>query len=307
MDGNTTQDDATREFVGEVLDSFASGAIILDANGTIINANAAAAHILNIDAEALENGTLWKNNPQLHIFTDLIEEVNKLGRAVSRREIEIPKTRGVIGVTISPLKRERGGHVLLFTDLTQIRELERRAKLNSQLAQIGELTAGVVHEVRNPLSVISGMSELLMRRLDEDSPQHNQANLIFQEAAQLEKLIAQFLSFAKPFEVEMQRTNPHEIAQRALRLSERAADKKNVQLIWDQNQESFPYIPCDSRKLSQALSNIIHNGIEVVDEGGRITLNLEDIGDFFCFTIHLRLCVGPSDILCGKGLIHHTT
>ena len=281
------QQSTTQAFIEQVLNSLVSGVLILDGKGTIVVANTAASQILMVAPEHFAGGTPWNTVTQLQFFTDILDEVQTQGKAVSRREIEVPHIEGgrVIGVTASPVQSQDKGMILLFTDLTQIRELERKAKLNTQLAQIGELTAGVVHEVRNPLSVISGMSELLMRRLDDESVQHNQAYLIHQEAAQLEKLIAQFLSFAKPFEVEKQRANPQDIVERALRLCERAAEQKSVRLGWNQKQDKFPYLPCDTKKVAQALSNILHNAIEVVDEGGHVGLSIGQDDNFFCFRV----------------------
>src|SRR5690606_32244747 len=114
-----------------------------------------------------------------------------------RRELvlETPEGQKIVGVTASLLQGPAAfnGVIFLFIDLTEIRQLRRAAELNRQLAQLGELTAGVVHELRNPLSVISGMSELLMRKLGEGHEHQRKAKVIFEEAEELEKLITQFL------------------------------------------------------------------------------------------------------------------
>jgi signal transduction histidine kinase len=141
--------------------------------------------------------------------------------------------------------------------------------LNQQLAQIGELTAGVVHEVRNPLSVISGMAELLMRKLGQEHPFYDQAALIFQEAGQLEKLVNQFLGFAKPFQVEKRRCAPEAVVDRAVRLCARMAQEKGV-AVTVATAAGIPYIEADEAKLAQALANIVQNAVEIVGVEGAV-------------------------------------
>lgn len=259
----------------QIVASLSSGVLAVDSAGCVLTANAAAAQILGVEPESLAPGaSLEAHESALH-FIELAREVERGVHAVQRRELEVESggARRILGITASALQGPEAynGAIFLFTDLSLVRNLERRAEINKQLAQIGELTAGVVHELRNPMSVISGMAELILRRLPPEHPQLRQAELIFQEAQQIERLISQFLSFAKPFEARLTRCSAEPIAERAIQLVERAAKEKSVGLGCVTDAE-LPHFQADASKLAQALGNLLRNAIEAVPVGGEVRL-----------------------------------
>lgn len=260
----------------QIVASHSSGVLAVDQHGHILTANAAAAAILNIPQNRLGPAAPLEGiGPAAEHFLDLFRELERGGQAIQRREMEIDAagTRRILGVTASALQGEApfNGLFYVFADLSEVRNLERRAELNKQLAQIGELTAGVVHELRNPMSVISGMAELTLRRLGPEHPQSRQVDLIFQEAQHIEKLISQFLSFAKPFEARLARADAEAVADRALQLVARAASEKGVHLE-RRLEAGLPHFQADVQKLGQALGNLLRNAIEAVRAEGVVAL-----------------------------------
>lgn len=259
----------------QIVAGLSSGVLAVDRAGHVLTANAAAAQILGVAEEALAPGAATPAIEALAPFLELARELEASpgSGVLPRREVEFDAggQRRILGVTVSALRGASGGAIFLFADLSEVRNLERRAEINKQLAQIGELTAGVVHEIRNPMSVISGMSELILRRLPADHPQVKQAELIFQEAQHVEKLITQFLSFAKPFEAKLARCTADLVAARALQLVERVAAEKPVELA-QALDPGLPHFQADAPKLAQALGNLLRNAIEAVPAGGRVAL-----------------------------------
>lgn len=259
----------------QIVASLNSGVLAVDAEGCVLTANAAAATILNVPVATLSAGQPIAKLSAAPHFVELLEEVKHGAQSIQRREIEVDVEglRRILGVTASALHgpEKFNGAIFLFADLSDVRNLERRAEINKQLAQIGELTAGVVHELRNPMSVVSGMAELILRRLGPEHPQSRQAELIFQEAQHIEKLITQFLSFAKPFEAKLTRCNAEAVVDRALQLVERAAAEKGVKLE-RRVAPGLPLFQADLHKLSQALGNLLRNAIEAVRTDGVVTL-----------------------------------
>ena len=257
------------DYHAQIVASLSSGVVAVDHEGVILTANAAAARQVGLGPGELRPGLRFDEMPGLERFAEVFREMMSTGQAVSRREmvVEGPAGRRVIGLTASLLQGQGSscGAAFLFTDLTRVRELEHAAEINRQLAQIGELTAGVVHELRNPLSVISGMAELLARKLGEEPALERRAGAILHEAGQLDKLISQFLTFARPFEVQRARCSPEEIVQRALELCERLAQQRGVRVESCCTVESFEV---DSSKIAQALSSLLRNAIEVQTVGG---------------------------------------
>lgn len=260
----------------QIVSSLTSGVLAVDANGTLITANHAASRHLDVAAAHLAPGCALGAIPGVSgPLLRLMDELRARRGAVSRREVTIETAVGhkVLGVTASPLQGPEvfNGAIFLFIDLTDLRRLEKTAELNKQLAQIGELTAGVVHELRNPLSVIGGMAELLGRKSAEGDPVYQKAGTILAEARQMEQLISQFLNFAKPFALKQAVCAPMEIVERSVELVAPLAADRQVEL-WVETRAGLPKIHVDAPKLSQALSNILRNAVEVSAEGSRVQI-----------------------------------
>jgi signal transduction histidine kinase len=249
----------------QIVASLNSGVIAVDARGGILTANDAAGRHLGMDTDGLRPGAPLADFEALQPLQAAFEEIRDTQQPLLRREITV-ETAGqprVLGMTVSTLQGAEpfNGAIFLFTDLTEVRRLARAVDLSKQLAQIGELTAGVVHDLRNPLGVISCMAELLLRHLQERPTLARHAASIMQECAQLDKLITRFLHFAKPFELERAQCSPDEILDRALTLCHPLAREKNVRLT-AQVEGELPTLSADGAKLAQALANLIRNALE---------------------------------------------
>lgn len=258
----------------QIVSSLASGVLAVDATGRILVANEAAARHLDVAPDCLTPGAALDDIPgAAEPLRRLLDELARHHAVVSRREatLSAPEGNKVLGISASPLQGPAAfnGVIFLFMDITELRRLERTAELNRQLAQIGELTAGVVHELRNPLSVISGMAELLLRKSVEQDPVHAKASTILAEAGQMEQLVSQFLSFAKPFELKPGPCMLADILERSRVLCAPLAEQSGVALHVEASGETPPLL-ADVSKMAQALSNILRNAVEVSPRGGRV-------------------------------------
>jgi signal transduction histidine kinase len=235
----------------------------------------------------LHVGTSLHDLPEASPFLEVVREIMISRRPLSRREIRLTTHDGArkeIGLSASLLEgpREFNGVIFLFTDMTERRALERSAELNRQLAQIGELTAGVVHELRNPVSVVSGMAELLLRKLEPADERREIADTIYQEARQLEESISQFLGFARPFDLEISYCSPEAVVRRAVQLCERQAEKKTARLE-SLLEDNLPQMRADVGRAAQAIANLISNAIDAVGANGwvRVSARRDDAAIVF--------------------------
>lgn len=267
---------AAADINAQIVASLTSAVLAVDGEGRVLTANDAVLQHLELEAAPAPGtplGELAAAQPLLSLY-ETFQNGREVGY-VSRKEIGIQTSEGrkTLGVTASLLQGPDAfnGVIFLFTDLTRIRHLERIAELNRQLAQIGALTAGVVHELRNPLSVITGMTELLARRLGEDNPLHKNAAMVLQEAAQLDRLISQFLSFARPFELEVETVKSKQVIDRAMQWVEHVAKAKQVELRLE-SPKRLPELQTDPGKTAQALANLLRNAIEIVPMAGWVRL-----------------------------------
>ena len=259
-----------------IIGSLSGGVIAADMSGMILLGNRAAEQHLGLPEGALERGEHIGSFEALAPFAPLLRQVQESGDPVSRAEIELSGDGGrrVLGVTVSVLADEgiEHGIVFLFSDLTRVRELEQAAELNRQLAQIGELTAGVVHEIRNPLSVIGGMAELLHRKLGELPDLQDKSAVIMQEVEGLDKLIREFLSFSSTHRIERLPCTAEALFERVRRQVERVARDRNVRL--DTRLPAAPVLfTGDMSKLVQAVGNLARNAIEATPGGKRVLLS----------------------------------
>jgi len=260
----------------QIVNSLSSGVIALDLDGKIIMANPAAAAYLDVAPSALATGTPLTEVPNAGPLADVLANVTAAGAPISRHEVTLALPNGIvkqIGLSASVHTEEEAlnGIIVLFTDMTERVRLERSAELNRQLAALGELTAGVVHELRNPVSIISGMAELLIRKLEPEDERQNAANTILREASALERLISQFLGFARPFELQRGKCTADAIVDRTVQLCRRRAERKKVSL--DAESPAEIRVHADLYRVAQALSNIANNAIDAVPEGGRVSIH----------------------------------
>jgi PAS domain S-box-containing protein len=261
----------------QILASLTSGVIAVDGEGVVLTVNPAACTQLGIAQTTLRPGVPLVDITGAGPFLEALAEMKETCQPISRRELIFEENGGrrTIGMTASLLHGPQAfnGAVFLFVDLTEVRALERAASINRQLAEIGELTAGVVHELRNPLSVISGMTELLARRLGDDEGMMRRVETILKEVRLMDVLISQFLGFAKPFELARIRCTAEEILDRTMLLCERTAKVRDVTILL--NTQNAPlYLNADPGRLAQALSNILRNALELTPPGGQVTLSI---------------------------------
>lgn len=272
----------------QIIDSLTSGVLAVDATGHILTSNPAAENHLR--SGSLQPGTALAAIPAAQPLADIFAEVQATGVPVSRREVIIASGDGQeieIGLSANLLDGPDAfnGVIFLFTDMTERRSLERAAELNRQLAALGELTAGVVHELRTPVMVISGMAELLTRRLAQDNANVETARLIHTECGTLDKLISQFLGFARPFDLQAGKCAVEEIAERAVKLCAIKASEKNVP-IQLAIATGLPPVVADSGKLVQVLVNLVNNALDAVaPDTGEVTVEAQREGDVIRFDV----------------------
>ena len=286
----------------QILESLTSGVLAVDKDGIVITANAAASAHLHLSGGELEPDKAIGALSDLAPLVELFDEIKQTGDPVARQEIILNPSDGTkkeIGLSASLLQgpADFNGVIFLFTDMTERRQLERAAEINRQLAQVGELTAGVVHDLRNPITVITGMSELLMRVFGDDDPNHRSAELILQEAIHIERLISQFLGYARPLEIVAEPTPPEMLAKRVMQLCAPRAEQKEVSLSWSAQPE-LPTIDVDTACAAQAIGNIVSNAVDAVQQRGVVSLAIRQEGPDVVFMVSDNgpgVHIGPDD------------
>lgn len=257
-----------------ILQSVPSGVMSFDEGMRIMKVNLAAEKILEVKGEMIVGRyhTDVLNKP----ITDLLND----RKVIERGEISYITPSGKkiwLGLTLSPLKDSAGrtiGQILIFTDLTQLKAFESQMELRARLSSLGELSAGIAHELRNPLGVIAGYTKLLSKKLD--SSLTPTVDAISREIIVMDRIISDFLSFAKPAELNISDIDLKTIIENCVTAV--TGERGNIKLNLGIN--GLPIIKGDEVFLRQAFTNLIQNAVEAMPQGGKLAINASSKGDF---------------------------
>jgi PAS domain S-box-containing protein len=256
-----------------ILQSVPSGVMSFDEELRITKINFSAEKILEVKRETIlgRYHTEVLNKP----ITDLLN--NK--KIIERGEISYITSSGKrvwLGLTLSPLKDKEGrtiGQILVFTDLTHLKALEAQMELRSRLSSLGEISAGIAHELRNPMAVIAGYTKLLSKKVDHSLQSTVEA--ITKEINVMNRIISDFLSFAKPAELAISDVDLKKIIENCIVTL--VSGRNNIKPHLD--IEEMPIIKGDEVLLRQAFTNLIQNAVEAMPSGGDLTIRCST-GDF---------------------------
>lgn len=158
----------------------------------------------------------------------------------------------------------------------QIFEIEDQLRRADRLTALGELSAGMAHEIRNPLGSIRGTAEILQDAFSPEDSYAEFTRILVSEVDRLNKVLEDFLRFARPEESDQQDFLPTQVLYDVLQLVRMQAEKKQIQILW--NEEELPLAAGDGSQFKQVFLNLILNAIQVLPVGGRLMIEsrLED-------------------------------
>jgi len=195
-----------RAFNQYVIDSMLSGLVTADMNGRILTFNRAAASITGLPAgqaigrditELLQLPAHFRGRLQT-LGTTRSQRADHQYRSPDGRLLEI----GLTVITLS-LPDGRSGYLFTFQDVTDVRRLERGARIQQRLAAVGEMAAGIAHEIRNPLASMSGSIQVLREELPLTEEQAQLMDIVLRESERLNDTIKSFLAYARPQRVTL--------------------------------------------------------------------------------------------------------
>jgi signal transduction histidine kinase len=182
----------------------------------------------------------------------------------------------VIGYTISQVKDETGagpiGAVLFFKDLTSVEQLEERERLRDRLASLGEMAAGIAHELKNPLAGIEVMAGLLRRQVPDSKDAQSLLADILSEAKLANAIVVEMLEFVRPVRLQVERTDLSDVLQQSVTMAESKAPRGKV-AVTTKIEPGLPMIDGDHHQLSQVFTNLVANAFDALDGKGQITIS----------------------------------
>jgi PAS domain S-box-containing protein len=180
-------------------------------------------------------------------------------------------------VTIVPLvvEKEIKGVIGYAKDVTKMKETEDLLRRSEKLSVVGELAAGVAHEIRNPLTTIRGFLQFEKNSLKDSSYQ----DIMIAEIDRINFIVSEFLSLAKPQKLVFEKRSIHSIVKEITTLSKSEANLNSVAIEFT-SEDNLPPINCEKNQLKQVFINILKNGIEAMPNGGKITISISSNSDY---------------------------
>ena len=189
----------------------------------------------------------------------------------------------IIGVLSQRERRQRKRLERTSSELSEayekLRQTFEQIRKSDRLAALGELSAGIAHEIRNPLSSIKGSAEILEEAFDENHPKQEFVGIINEEVARLNSLVAEFLKFARPPKPSAETTSVNDLISSTLLLVTREAETASVTVEFSPDQR-IPPMKLDPDQIRQVILNVMLNGIQAMPEGGllRVKTSLRNRG-----------------------------
>ncbi len=260
----------------DVLTHMESGLLTVDKEGRIIFLNRAATEILQIEGSETD-GRSYKSvfTGRLEPIKDFVDQILKESSDLStRNELQLETREGsYMPLGLTPTLLTEGdsirGLIVVFQDLTQAKVTEDRIRRQDRLAVIGELAAGIAHELRNPLASISGSAEVLQSGLDVEGEDRQLLDLIVNESVRINDIVEQFLNYARIQQVDRQRVNLQELVNEVITLVKNHPSYTEGKEVVTE-LDSCPPVLVDAAQMKQVFLNLILNGLEAVDGTGRI-------------------------------------
>ena len=267
-----------------IIRSITSGLITLDGENKVILFNRAAEEIFGIKANQAIGREVAVILPFLkdHLEKDpevVDQKTRKMNTFIDLNYVRPDGRRISLRCSLSPLSLPEGGRkgqILFFQDLTEMKRIEEEMKRVEGLALIGELAAGIAHEIRNPLASISGSIQMLKEDLEKSVVSNRLMDIILREIGRLNHLVSDFLLFARPKPANIEEFDLNDLIVDSLELFiNRGRWMKKIH-VETHFQEPIS-IESDPEQIKQVLWNLFLNACEAMPNGGSLYVSTDMI------------------------------
>ncbi len=266
----------------EMINNLPEGVILTDNNLNIRYLNKNAETILGVSARDVIGHTPEQTLPTTITALDVSESGND---QVLEKEIRIERPgrhalpASVIATEVVTTDGMFVGHMYILKDLSQIKQLQLEVQKKDKLAVIGNLAAGVAHEVRNPLSSIKGYASYFKTLFAEDSENRAAAEVLVNETERLNRVITELLEISRPSDIKLQEVDIQTVFDTTLRLIHSDANQlDNIEISLDISDDLKSMV-IDADRFVQVLMNVYLNSIQAMPDGGVLSTTVVSKSD----------------------------
>lgn len=308
LEHNLKEKEAVRSYLNNILQSLTTGVIVVDGNDRITTFNQTAERLTGL-AESDCRGKTLSEVFEVDLFERLVERVRGADAAQPVFQESVLKTNGPtlrVRVAASPVKDTRGqriGTMLLIEDITELKRLEEEAERNDRLRAMGEMAAGIAHEIRNPLASIELFASVLKKDSRGDAEKQKLADHIINGVRNMDRTISSLLLFAKSPEPSRAQCDINTLLGGLLADPANLLVPDNVRVVCEFENGGM-VANADEQLLRQVFLNFLRNAVQAMPDGGTLHLKTErrqaDPGD----TCH-RHTIATTIADTGVGIATH--
>jgi len=265
-------------FHKHVIDNIPSGLLTSDMQGKVNLVNDTACSILGVTREDAEGKPMKQVLAGIEGWEAREAREGRDDSRIPRAEIRFLRNDGAevyLGFSTSPMKDAEGhsiGRVVIFQDLTPIRQMEERVRIADRLAGVGELAAGLAHEIRNPLASIAGSSQLLREASASSGESATLLEIIGRESERLNGLITDFLAYTGPSQRNTTRLDVAALLQEVAE-AVRAGEAREKGVAIELSPLKALVVEGDGEQLKQVVWNFVRNAVQAVPRGGQVMID----------------------------------
>ncbi len=270
-------------FSQHVIDSLTSGLATSDIDGRLLTFNRAAESITGVPAAGAVGRSASAVLQLPEEFADLFG-AQQARSPLPRVDFGFLRQDGrqlELGLSTAPLITPRGetGFLFTFQDVTNVRRHEREARAQQRLAAVGEMAAGIAHEIRNPLASMSGSIQILRQELPLTEDQSQLMDIVLRESDRLNDTIRSFLAYARPQRLAATRVDIRQAITDTARLLENNAELSDAHTIAVDVPEEETWYEADESQIRQIVWNLATNAVRAMPDGGELRLSVRQATD----------------------------
>jgi nitrogen-specific signal transduction histidine kinase len=271
-----TEVENARIYNQTLLENLTTGVLAVGADERVTVFNNEAGQITGLNPRAIIDHSLAQLPAQLGA---ILRETLRTGDRQENSELVLPlgDHNAVVRASSSVFHGQQGemlGALVVLTDITALKRLELQIRRSDRLASLGTLSAGMAHEIKNPLVSIKTFAQLLPERYQDSDFRDTFSNLIGHEIDRIDSLVNQLLRFARPAKPVLKPMHVHDVLEKSLQLVGHRLYQKEIKLTrsW---QADVDTIRADADQLEQVFLNFFLNAMEAMKHGGELNVRTE--------------------------------
>lgn len=277
-----------RENLDQVMSGLEDGLLLFNAEGRAVLVSPSVAKFLGGDSQDLRGRRIAEIFPPRHPLRASLKIEGDRIETADAREVTLDGNGGPrrIGLSVQAIS-ERGVRMGTLVTLRDVESLERigsQLQVSERLAALGRVTAGVAHEVKNPLNSMRLWLEVLKANMPVDPEPQQAVKMLDSEIDRLDRAVKTFLSFTKPVELNLEETDLRAVLEEVMDAARPSIARAGLALQANMPPE-IPPVLVDRQLIHQAVLNLLLNASDFTSAGGKISVGLQRTGEFAVISV----------------------